>query len=516
MTTQGKRLKAWPPQLVTPVPAADLKRSRGIQVIDFAEALCKITKDSVAGGAGEPMIFRPWQKSLTNALFAVKADGTLRHRTALIGLPRKNGKSAWLSAVALEQLVFGVQGGEIYSCAADREQARIVFGTAKRMIEMQPELAGILEVYRDTIYNPQTGSSYRALSSEAYSKEGLSPTFVAFDEVHAQPTRELWDVMQLASGARREPMMVGITTAGLKTQTNGQDSLAYSMYQYGSKVASGEVVDPSFFFAWWQPSSVEADYRDEQTWREANPGFDDIVSKADFDSVVNRTPESEFRTKRCNQWVSVSNTWLPSGSWESCTSPRVIPDGTDIVLAFDGSHRFDATAIVGVTVEEKPHVFVVDVWERPKDADNSWQVPVKDVEESIRAACRKWQVLEVTADPFRWVKSLQELDDEGLPVVEFPQHAARMTPATNRFTEAVLNKALTHDGDPRMARHIGNAVLKVDARGSRIAKESKSSSRSVDLAMSSVMGVERAAFWFGRSAGLPMIFDVWSLGDENE
>jgi phage terminase large subunit-like protein len=114
------------------------------------------------------------------------------------------------------------------------------------------------------------------------------------------------------------------------------------------------------------------------------------------------------------------------------------------------------------------------------------------------------------------VKSLQELDDEGLPVVEFPQHAARMTPATNRFTEAVLNQTLTHDNDPRMARHIGNAVLKVDARGSRIAKESKSSARSVDLAMSSVMGVERAAFWFGRSSGLPMIFDVWSLGETDE
>jgi phage terminase large subunit-like protein len=317
--------------------------------------------------------------------------------------------------------------------------------------------------------------------------------------------------MSLAQGARREPMMIGITTAGVKTDSSGKDSLCYGLYQYGMKVASGEVDDPTFFFSWWEANDANADFRSPATWREANPGFDDIVSAADFESVINRTPESEFRTKRLNQWVSVSDTWLPAGSWESCQLNRKVDDGVDIVLSFDGSKNHDATAIVGVTVEETPHVFVIKVWERPSDAPAEWQVPIVEVEDEIRAACKRWQVVEIACDPFRWSRTLQILDDEGLPILEFPQSASKMTPATTRFTEAVLNKTLTHDGDPRLARHIGNSVLKQDARGSRIAKESKASSRLIDLAIASVMGVERAAWWTARGNGLPMVFDPWAM-----
>ena len=120
-------LQGWPPKYLTKV--SPKSKSRGEYVADFAETLCKITKDSVAGHAGDALVFRPWQRELTKALFAEGKDGKLKHRLALIGLPRKNGKSAWLSAVALESLVLGAQGGEIYSCAADKDQAKIVFNT---------------------------------------------------------------------------------------------------------------------------------------------------------------------------------------------------------------------------------------------------------------------------------------------------------------------------------------------------------------------------------------------------
>jgi len=496
---------------LTKVPVADLKRSRGLEVVDFAETLCKITKDSVAGSAGEAMIFRPWQAKLTEHLLAVRADNKLRHKVALIGLPRKNGKSAWLSALALEHLLLGPSGGEVYSCAADRDQARIVFGTAKRMIEMQPELNEVLDVYRDAIYNPKTGSTYRALSAEAFTKEGLSPTFVAFDELHAQPNRELFDVMQLAQGARTEPLLVAITTAGVKVDSTGRDSLCYSLYQYGQRVALGEVDDPSFFFAWWEAHDQKLDHREEQAWREANPGFNDIVASDDFASVINRTPESEFRTKRLNQWVSTSDTWLPAGTFEACAKPREIESGASVVLAFDGSFNGDATAIVGVTVEENPHVFVVDLWEKPEGEAADWQVPVLDVEQSLRDACAKFQVEEIACDPYRWARTFQVLEDEGLPVVLFPQTASRMTPATTRFYEAIMNKTLTHDNDARLARHVSNATMKVDQRGARLAKETRHSTRRIDLAVASVMGLERASWHHTQGASLPDIFDPWSI-----
>jgi len=291
-----QKIDGFPPRWLSKVPEEDLRRSRGEDIADFAEALCKITKDSIAGHAGEDLVFRPWQRELTKQLFAVKADGTFRHRIGLVGLPRKNGKSAWLSAVALESLVLGAQGGEIYSCAAEKEQAKIVFNTAKEMVRLHPELSELLTVYKDTIHNPKTGSVYRALSSDAFSKEGLNPTLVCFDELHAQPNRELFDVMSLAMGARIEPMLVAITTAGVKSDSSGKDSVCFSLYEYGKKIALGEIDDPSFFFAWWEANN-DNDYRSELSWREANPGFGDIVAADDFASAILRTPEAEFKTK---------------------------------------------------------------------------------------------------------------------------------------------------------------------------------------------------------------------------
>ncbi len=118
-------------------------------------------------------------------------------------------------------------------------------------------------LYRDAIEYKDTGSVYKVLSAEAYTKEGLNPSpLVIFDEVHAQPNRELWDVMSLAGGARSDSLLFGITTAGVKTQTDGQDSLCYSLYQYGQQLVKGELEDPSFFFAWWEPKNVEADHRE--------------------------------------------------------------------------------------------------------------------------------------------------------------------------------------------------------------------------------------------------------------
>ena len=505
-----EKIDGFPPRWLSKVPEEDLRRSRGEDIADFAEALCKITKDSIAGHAGEDLVFRPWQRELTKQLFAVKADGTFRHRIGLVGLPRKNGKSAWLSAVALESLVLGAQGGEIYSCAAEKEQAKIVFNTAKEMVRLHPELSELLTVYKDTIHNPKTGSVYRALSSDAFSKEGLNPTLVCFDELHAQPNRELFDVMSLAMGARIEPMLVAITTAGVKSDSSGKDSVCFSLYEYGKKIALGEIDDPSFFFAWWEANN-DNDYRSELSWREANPGYADIVAADDFASAILRTPEAEFKTKRLNIWTSTSDTWLPHGSWDALADVREIPDGSDVVLGFDGSFNGDCTAIVAVSVGEIPHIMPVAVWEKPDEADANWQIPVLEVEDAIRAAATRWQVLEIACDPYRWARTFQVLDDEGLPVVTFPQTASRMTPATTRFFEAVVNKTITHDGDARLARHIGNAQLRTDNRGSRLAKEAKGSKRRIDLAVSSVMALERASWWQSQGGALPQIFDPFSM-----
>jgi phage terminase large subunit-like protein len=286
----------WPPTYLSPVSETELANSRGYEVIDFIETLCHLTEDSVAGKTSENFILRPWQKDMLVHLYAEREDGSLKHRRALIGVSRKNGKSALIASLVLEQLVLGVGGGQIYSAAADKEQARIIFKTVKKMIELEPELREILEVYQNSIYNPLTGSVYRALSSEAYTKEGLNSTFIVIDELHAQPNRELYDVLSLSMGSREEPMLVAITTAGSKYDSTGKESLCYQMYQRGIQISKNEVEDASFFFAWYE-ADPKLHYKDEDNWLIANPSLNDILSVDDMRSASLLTPEAEFKTK---------------------------------------------------------------------------------------------------------------------------------------------------------------------------------------------------------------------------
>ena len=504
----ANRVETWPPRWLTPVPAADIARGDGARYCRFIEGVCRVTKDSFAAKTGELIVLRPWQSNLVNHLLARRPDGRLRHRQALVGVARKNAKSTLSAGLALGGLVLGPSGGEVYSCAGEKEQARIVFGTARRMVEIDPELSGILKLYRDAIEFSDTGSVYRVLSAEAYSKEGLNPTLVIFDEVHVQPSRELWDTMSLATGARVDPLLLGITTAGVRTDQTGSDSLCYSLYQHGARVCNGEVDDPAFFLAWWEPRNSEADHRDPATWREANPGFGDLIDPEDFESAVLRTPEAEFRTKRANQWVATSKAWLPAGSWDGCADTgRRIEDRARVVLGFDGSRTGDATALVAVTATDRPHIAMVGLWEKPV-GDSGWKVPRGEVKETIRAACKRWDVAEIAWDEFLWLDALEELEDAGLPVVSFPQTLSRMGPATQRFFESVMDRRITHDGNPALARHVANCVLKTDARGSRIVKDKPGSGRKIDAAVAAVMALERAAWHAGRRV-VNVAMNVW-------
>jgi phage terminase large subunit-like protein len=485
----------WPPRWLTPVPIEDQMRGDGELYANFAEAVCRVTKDSVASPAGKLLELRGWQKELLKHILARREDGRFRHRTALVGMSRKNGKSALAASMGLAGLTLGGNGSEIYSCAADRDQARIVFGTAKRMIELDEELSSMFTLYRDAIEFKDKGSVYRVLSAEAYSKEGLNPSpLVIFDEVHAQPSWELWNVLSLAGGARADSLLLGITTAGVKTQSNGQDSLCYSLYQYGQQVVKGEKKDPSFFFSWWEPTQPEADHRDESLWQEANPGYGDLLDSEEMQSAVLRTPEAEFRTKRLNCFVNTSVAWLPTGAWEALKDTDRFPEpGEEVILAFDGAFSNDSTALVmWLLGGEKPHLMVVGLWERPDDAEQGWHIPVAEVEQTIVDTFRdeRFNVREIVFDPARWQRTFMVLDEEGLPVVSYPNSAANMVPATQKFYEAVVNESFTHDGDERLARHVANCVTKQSSRGVMVAKAS--SRRKVDAAVASIFGYDRA------------------------
>ena len=487
---------SWPPKWLTAIPDQAIARGKLEEpATEFINAYGRITKDSVAGKAGSPLVLRDWQKSLVEHLFAWDEDG-LRNRVSLVGMPRKSGKSALGSAIGLYSLILGPKGAEVYSVASEKEQARIVFSDARRTVEASPELSAITKLYRDAIELPSFNSVYRVLSADSASKEGYSPTCVIFDEVHAQADRTLWDVFSLAMGSRGKlATMIGITTAGVRSDRTGKDSIAYSLYQYGQRVARGEEQDDSFFMAWWES---EGDHRLRETWMEANPGFGDLSAESDFESAIRRTPEAEFRIKRCNQWVSSVETWLPAGVWDERVGEVVLTSDDEIVLGFDGSYNGDASVICGAVipkVEGEPvKLFLVKAWEKDIEHDaDDWRVDIGEVEQTIMDFCQKHTVREIACDPFRWQRSMEVLENKGLPVVAFPQSPQRMIKACARFYDAVADGNLIHDGDPLLSRHMGNTAVKLTPAGPHIKKENPNSPRKIDAAVAAILAHDRAS-----------------------
>jgi phage terminase large subunit-like protein len=298
--------------------------------------------------------------------------------------------------------------------------------------------------------------------------------------------------MALAMSARVDPMLIGITTPGVKSDRTGQDSIAYRLYQHGQRVASGEVDDPSFFLAWWKAAD-DADHTDPAVWKAANPGFGDLQDPEDFAASVKSTPENEFKTKRLGMWVNAQTAWLPSGAWDQLADATVPDDDVPCVIGFDGSFSGDSTALVGCTVEDTPRIWLVKAWEKqPTDTDD-WRVDIAEVEATILAECGRRRVLEVACDPYRWQRSMQMLAEVGLPIVEYNSASpARMVPATAKFYDAVMAGGIAHDHNPTLGRHLDNCVVRTDRLGPCITKEHKGSPRKIDAAVCAVLAFDRA------------------------
>lgn len=461
----------------------------------FAEEFCRLPSGV---GAGERIRLRPWQRKLFGGLAESGA------RRAYVQMPRKNGKSQLAAILGLYGLVAdGEPSALVVSAAADREQARLVFGTARRMVETDEFLSKKIRVYRNELVVPETDSRYRVLSADAHTKEGLNVSLGLVDEIHAHPNRELYDVLSLSTGARAHPLILAITTPGARYDRFGADTVAYQLWDYGRRVAAGELDDPDFFFAEFA-ARADCDPTDRAAWREANPALGDFLHEGDLEAAVRVTPENEFKTKRLGIWTVAQQAWLPHGAWDGCAEPGPAPaTGAKIVLGFDGSRSRDSTVLVGATVEAKPRLFLIKAWERPQQAAAQWQVPRAEVLAEVLAACAVWQVSELAADTALWVSELQELEGQRVPVVAFPQSPARMIPATQRFYEAAVAGTMRHDGAPLLARHVGNAYVKTTGQ---VSKEHKDSGRKIDAAVASIMAYDRAAV-LGASRDRPPM--VW-------
>jgi phage terminase large subunit-like protein len=431
-------------------------------------------------------------------------------RKCLIVCPKGSAKTEGMAALALFELAgpsLPSRDGpmmrpapNIPVAAASWEQAgRLFKSAATNMCTGTPDrpapIAPYVECFEAEIQlKGRPGSLYR-VAAVAGTNDGGLPTAVFCDEIHEWRNRKERVHLILTQGLdkrRRGGLEVNITTP----DDADPGSLLGRMMERARRVSSGEIDDASFYFLHYgAPAECKLDTDAEviAAVASATPAEWANIERIAEKFTVDHLPEHEFRRYWLGQFVRAGGSWLPEGAWKALGTGEVIAAGADVVLGFDGSFNNDSTALVVVRLGDVPHVDVVECWERPIDARHDWTVPVSDVEDMIRVACDRWNVHEVVCDPARWAHSYQILESEGIPIVEFPQSAERMQPATQRFYEAVVNGLLTHSGDPRLARHIGNAVLKVSPRGvARIMKEDRHSSRKIDLAVAAVMAHERA------------------------
>lgn len=429
-------------------------------------------------GAGGPFIVRDWQLEAVRPFF--EGDSKIH----LLALPRGNGKSGLIAAVALYRLVYGGEGSSGLIVAQNDVSARRLLRTASRMVEQSEDLASRCRVYKDRIEFPLTDSSITAVASEQASVEGFDLTTAIVDEL-GFTDREVFEAA-LLSLKRPGSKLLGIGTPSTPRMRDRSPffDLASSARAGDESVSLVEYGCP--------PETADDDW---DAIRAANPAMGDFLDEATVRAQAPpKTSVSEWRRARLGIWIEQSGeSFMPADAWGAQARPGVrIPPGTPVVLALDGSQRWDATVLVMASVSAVPHLEVAGWWFGDHDPD--FEVSHAEVERRVVELARRYRVRELTADPFLWQSSLQELDRQGVRVSKFSQSAGRMSPALAEFRAAVADGKVTHVGDVRLNKHMLAAQLVESGRGMRLSKPTKE--QHIDAAVAAVMAYSRA-YWLG-------------------
>ena len=486
--------------------------------VNFIECLCH-TKGT---WAGRPFELIDWQEQIIRDLFGIlKPNGYRQFNTAYVEIPKKMGKSELAAAIALLLTCGdGEERAEVYGCAADRQQATIVFDVAADMVRMCPALnkrVKILASQKRIIFQP-TNSFYQVLSAEAYSKHGFNIHGVVFDELHTQSNRKLFDVMTKGSGdARMQPLYFLITTAG--TDTN---SICYETHQKAKDILEGRKIDPTFYPVIYGADESD-DWTDPKVWKKANPSLGitvgiDKVRAACESAKQNPGEENSFRQLRLNQWVKQAVRWMPVEKWNACAFP-VNEDDLEGRVCYGGldlSSTTDITAFVLVfpPMDEEDKYIVLpnfwipeetldlrvrrdhvpyDVWERQGylQTTEGNVVHYGYIEKFIERLGERFNIREIAFDRWGAVQMVQNLEGMGFTVVPFGQGFKDMSPPTKELMKLTLEQKIAHGGHPVLRWMMDNIYIRTDPAGNIKADKEKSTEK-IDGAVATIMGLDRA------------------------
>jgi len=457
--------------------------------------------------AGQTLTLEPWQMFRVGSVYGwQRADGTRRFRVAYHEVARKNGKSTEAAGVGIVGLVADNEpGSEVYSAATRKEQARIVFDEACRMVRASPELRKKLRVLKLAIVHEAKSSKFEPLSSDARTLDGLNPHHIIVDELHKHSTRELLDVLDTALGARRQPVLWIITTAG----DDEVETVYAQEREYAEKVLTGALEDDTYF-AYIATIDAEDRWDDESCWIKANPNLGVSVKLDDMrrqcaKAKGNPSAQAAFKRLRLNVRTASAVKAIPMERWNDCHEApldEMALRGRPCFASFDLSSKIDLTAATLIFPPQSPN-------ERWKLLARFWcpAENIQDREDRDRVQYQRWvgegwveatpgdvvdqasissQILEwhrlykiqmCPYDPWQATQLAIELQGAGVPVVEFIQGLRSYSLPTKEFLNLVFARKLEHGGNPILKWMASNLAVEKDKNENMMPTKKKSTGR---------------------------------------
>lgn len=485
--------------------------------VHFIERYCRHV---VGDLQGQKIEVTPYFKQIITDFYGTlkEADDFRRYRTGYIEIPKKNAKSTIGACLGLYHTGFDgrpyidqygklrwmiEKGAEVFACAGDKDQARIIFDISREMVEMDKNLSRVFDVYKNVIVHKKTKSRFKVISADARTKHGPNVQALIFDELHVQPNGELWHTMSKGVASRKQPVIWAWTTAGYK------GTFAHEKHNEAVSIQNGKIKSKFWYVKVWAAEEEKAkkEYDTEKLWEETNPGYGITVTKEFFESQMEeiaRNPAnlSAFMRLHLNVWTGTEKTWEILGHWDK---NNALPNEEELKgkmcwMGIDLAPVDDTTAVVevysddGETFDIVPHFFIPEatLMERIKDENDNWGIwadmglvtimPGNITDEDIileyvkdRASTR--QVMKIGCDTYNAYMLIGKLQNEGLPALAYPTTLKGMSPPMRLVEKRITAGTIRHGGNPVLAYQAGNVMVYENLNRDRMPAKGKSKKR---------------------------------------
>lgn len=490
------------------------------QLADRAVAFMELLTHVKGQWAGQPFQLEEWQRSMVRDIFGtVDDEGYRQYQTVYLEVPRKNGKTLFAAGLALYlMLADNEPGAEIYAAASDREQASLVFSASASMVRQNKTLrkrCRIIDSQR-RIVDYSTNSFYRAIPADDAGAHGFNAHGVIYDELHVAPNRRLFDTLSTSMGARRQPLLVMITTAGHDRQT-----ICWEQHEYAERVIAGKIEDPTFY-ARIYGADEEDDWSSPKVWAKANPNLGVSVSEAFLRKECRKAKESPayqntFRRLYLNQWTSSETRWIPEDKWQVCGG-LLVPENLKGRLCYAGMDLSSTTDMTSIALafppveEDEPVHLWLHYWmpeesvrareDRDRRPYSKWAklgyiqttpgnvVDYRAIQKSVNDLGDDYRIAEIAFDPWNATQLAIELEGDGFTMVQTRQGFKTLSAPMKELERLTLARHLNHGGNPVLADQVDATMATEDPAGN-IKPDKSKSTRRIDGVVASIMAIDR-------------------------